>query len=72
MMERVKLGGPIHLYGFYRPYSGVYVTALCGVGAATVSKAAELDPPICEFCGDLLVNDDQLRPACNDGRCCYL
>jgi RNA polymerase subunit RPABC4/transcription elongation factor Spt4 len=36
-----------------------------------MSRVVEMNPPICEFCGEFIEDDDQQCPARDDGRCCY-
>jgi hypothetical protein len=34
-----------------------------------VSRTVELDPPICDYCGEFIRDRDQPCPARDDGRC---
>jgi len=34
-----------------------------------MSQTVELHPPICEFCGCFIEDEDQQCPARDDGRC---
>jgi hypothetical protein len=34
-----------------------------------MSKVVDLEPPICEFCGEPIVEDRQVCSARDDGRC---
>jgi len=36
-----------------------------------VSRTVDLEPPVCEYCGDYIRDEEQICPACDDGRCCY-
>jgi hypothetical protein len=36
-----------------------------------VSRTADLEPPVCEFCGDFILDEDQVCPARDDGGTCH-
>jgi predicted amidophosphoribosyltransferase len=41
------------------------------VEVVAVSQTVPLDPPVCEYCGEFIEDEDQLCPACDDGSLCY-